>query len=1468
LHTKAVAKQHRSRILWALGLTILLVLSTQTLSNASGAPQKDGSNDVRVDQRVLNQLEKSGKATFWVFLEEQADLSAAESITGWNERGAFVYERLRATATNSQKDIKQFLTGRGASFQSFWGVNALKVSAGEAVVSDLAQRDDVREILADGTYTIPDPIEGKRQNTIQAVEWNIDRINAPDVWDSFGSRGEGIVVANIDTGVQFDHPAVVNQYRGRSSDGSFDHNYNWFDPSNICGSPSLQPCDNVDHGTHTMGTMVGDDGDPGPNQIGVAPHAKWIAAKGCEFNSCSFEALLASGEWILAPTDLSGANPRPDLRPNIVNNSWGGGPGDPFYQGIVQAWLAAGIFPAFSSGNPGPFCGGAGSPGDYPESYGTGAFDINNNIADFSGRGPSAFGGITKPNIAAPGVDVRSSIPGGGYASFNGTSMAAPHVSGTVALMFSAAPALVGDVAQTRAILDQTAIDTDDQSCGGTPENNNVFGEGRLDAFAAVEQSPRGPSGTLTGTVTDATTGNPIAGATVEVTGAVERTTTTDSAGVYALTLPIGTYNVEARSFGYLTGTATADVLEGQTTVVDFALDPAPSHSVSGTVTDGDGNPLEGATVTILGTPIPPTTTDAAGGYSFASVPEGEYEVRADAGGCFDAVTQTLVVDGDEVLDFALPRRADEFGYTCEQVASDYVEATNVLPLSGDDAVAEVDLPFPFSFYGQTYDSAFVATNGFLNFEAADATFSNSAIPSAGTPNAAIYPFWDDLIVDASSSVRTETLGTSPDQRFVIEWRNVTFFSAPGTKFVDVEVVLHENGRILTQYRSIDDDDEEQGNSATIGIENHDGDVALQYSFGQPSVSDGLAVLYRVPNAAFVTGTVTDANDGLPIAGATVTAVSGADTVETTTNADGVYRLQLHLGTWDLTASANNYESATAQVTLDEEDEVVVQDFVLTTAVADVEPDALEFIVTPGNTKTQTLTLTNSGSAPLNFEVLEAGGGQIATSEVALKEGANKRAQTSQGIYQAGVRPAAVPAAPGDIIRQWTPTGLSLAWGVGYTGSVWLSDVPDADTNHEFTVDGAPTGREWQGSFGGDWPGDMAYVPGLNAMCQVNVGGDNGIYCWDPNTGDIVASITGSFPWTGISQRGLAYRPDDDTFYIGGWNEGIVYHVAGLSHSEPGAVLDSCTPTDPSISGLAWNPAFNILWMATNSPTDTIYQLDPTTCESLGTLAHPQPNFNGAGLEMDEEGNLWMISQFPNVVYLMDSGVPAFTDVPWLSEDPTSGTVPVGGSQEIEVTVDTTGLEPGVYGATIFIRSNAGRTPTLRVPVTLIVPAYRQGVDAGSTSSYVDVNGDSWAADQEYTAGSWGFRFQSRPLSTGSAIGGTDDDALYQTQRMGRRGALEYRFDGLPAGVYQIELKFAELQVNQPNDRLFDVTIESEPKLIAHDIFDEVGRFAADDHTYFMVIEDGVLQIRFAERFPFNKPVINAIRVTHRPDRS
>ena len=465
----------------------------------------------KIEAKVMSDLRQNARSTFFVVLSEQGNMRSATAIRNWRLRGESVVESLKEVATRTQRPILNFLANANAEVTPFWIVNTIKVTtADEQLIRWLAAMPDVAAIKADQTWRIPEPQPGAQEPTIQAVEWGVARVRAPEVWDQFGVQGEGIVVANIDTGVQFNHPALVTQYRGWQGGEAFDHNYNWHDPSGVCGNPSLVPCDNVGHGTHTMGTAVGDDG--GANQIGVAPGARWIATKGCASNSCSTTALLSSGQWVLAPTDLNGQNPRPDLRPHIVNNSWNSNStADLFYLGTVQSWRSAGIFPVFSIGNSGPACNLAEAPGTYAESFGVGAIDIMDVIAPFSGRGPAnGFGGIVKPNVSAPGVSVRSSFPTDGYASISGTSMAAPHVTGVVALLWSATPELIGDIAATEALLQNTAQFRSSTQCGSAGPPNNVYGWGIVDAFAAVQElvsvvltaspSSIAPGGTLTAT--------------------------------------------------------------------------------------------------------------------------------------------------------------------------------------------------------------------------------------------------------------------------------------------------------------------------------------------------------------------------------------------------------------------------------------------------------------------------------------------------------------------------------------------------------------------------------------------------------------------------------------------------------------------------------------------------------------------------------------------------------------------------------------------------------------------------------------------------------------------------------------------------------------------------------------------------------------------------------------------------------
>ena len=432
---------------------------------------------IKVESGLRNSIADmlGGTGRYLVYLKDQAYLSHAYVTEDWNMRGQWVFETLQTTANSSQADVISLLetrmkSGSVTKYQSFWIVNAILVTGDLKMLNELAVHPDVAYIEAEQQYNIP-PESGSDIGTM-AIEWGVAKINAPGIWTDFGNTGQGVVVANIDTGVDFDHSALVAQYRGTTT-GS--HDYNWYDPSAVCAGSI--PCDNNNHGTHTMGTMVGDDG--GSNQIGVAPGAKWIAAKGCESSSCSGSALLASGQWMLAPTKMDGSGADPAMRPNVVNNSWGGGSGDLWYQAVMIAWRAADIFPAFAAGNSGPGSGSIGSPGDNPEAFAVGATDSSDLIAGFSGRGPSPVDQGIKPDVSAPGVNIRSSVDGGGYqAGWNGTSMATPHVAGCVALLKSLNPGATVDSIEEALRL--SAIDL------GTASPDYNYGYGRIDCYAAA----------------------------------------------------------------------------------------------------------------------------------------------------------------------------------------------------------------------------------------------------------------------------------------------------------------------------------------------------------------------------------------------------------------------------------------------------------------------------------------------------------------------------------------------------------------------------------------------------------------------------------------------------------------------------------------------------------------------------------------------------------------------------------------------------------------------------------------------------------------------------------------------------------------------------------------------------------------------------------------------------------------------
>ncbi|MGA9227041.1 MAG: S8 family serine peptidase, partial [Mesobacillus sp.] len=380
--------------------------------------------------------------------------------------------------------------GNVEDIHSYYIVNGMAVTATKEVAEKVASFAEVEKVLPNEMrqlFTTKTKEAVAPASEVANIEWNVQRVKAPDVW-AMGIDGAGTVVASIDTGVQWDHPALKEKYRGYNAlTGQANHDFNWFDAT----TGQTTPYDDLDHGTHVTGTMVGSEPN-GSNKVGVAPGAKFISVKAFTANGGSDVDLLEAAEWILAPTDSEG-NARVDMAPDVVNNSWGGGPGlDEWYRDVVTNWRAADIFPEFSAGNTTPTNpGGPGSvasPANYPESFATGATDINNVVGNFSLRGPSPYAEI-KPDISAPGVNIRSSVPGGGYeGGWNGTSMSGPAISGVAALLRQVNANLT--VEEMEQILLETAIPLTDAQYPQTP--NHGYGYGLVDAYEAVSSIMNG----------------------------------------------------------------------------------------------------------------------------------------------------------------------------------------------------------------------------------------------------------------------------------------------------------------------------------------------------------------------------------------------------------------------------------------------------------------------------------------------------------------------------------------------------------------------------------------------------------------------------------------------------------------------------------------------------------------------------------------------------------------------------------------------------------------------------------------------------------------------------------------------------------------------------------------------------------------------------------------------------------------
>ena len=776
--------------------------------------------------QLMRELASSpdGRAEMLIYLADQVDLSAAGAIPDWKRRGEAVVRTLEDHAVRTQAPLLAALREAGYDTpRSFWIVNAILTYGDLALAESLAARPEVGLVTANEQHLLERPLAASPASTSAGqAAWGVARIGAPGVWADWNVRGQGIVVANIDTGVEYSHTALLPAYRGWSPQG-LTHAYNWYDPAQ---EPSPEPNDSQGHGTHTMGIMAGRAADEVP-AIGVAPGTRWIAARGCAGYFCSDADLITSAQWMLAPTDLSGDNPRPDLRPHIINNSWGDNGDSPWYVGYVAAWNAAGIFSVFANGNGGTLfgCGSSNQPGNYTLAFSAGATDGEDYIADFSSRGPTSDNRI-KPDVSAPGVDVLSAGPNGGVILQSGTSMAAPHVAGTVALLWSANPLLIGDLPATRYVLTSTAAPRLADECDSSGVPNNAYGWGRIDAHRAVQTArvdvpwlslpasislPADALQTITVTfdarqvsAPDEYTARvlvvrdnvitPVA-VTFDVQPAIHVAQATGrlldrwsgrgiygrlqfaegppvaadpDTGSYTVTLPYGTYPATATALGYVPD-STVIALNGDTPR-DITLTANLPH-------------LRLATLPVLSATLP-------------------------FGGRLDAPV-SIGNDGPQPLAWTVS--VPPLEWSVETVASGAplydLSAFPPLPLADDTIYTNtLDLGFPVPIYGALVDRLYLSSNGWVSMARPNGAAPLSyCFPSDRVPAGALAPFWTDLDPSVGGAVRA---GRVLSDTYVVSWEAVPPWQedpAPNPPTYTFQLVLHADGRVQFIYGAMGD---------------------------------------------------------------------------------------------------------------------------------------------------------------------------------------------------------------------------------------------------------------------------------------------------------------------------------------------------------------------------------------------------------------------------------------------------------------------------------------------------------------------------------------------------------------------------------------------------------------------------------------------------------------------------------------
>ncbi len=627
----------------------------------------------------LNQARAGEFVSGIVILESPLEVRALDAAlhakgAGRVERYEQVYHALRENARQTQPKFEAELKraqaqGQVAGYTAYWIENLFVIYATPEFFDALKDRGDIKALSENFEAVLIEPIRGdngggaEQDETRRPVRNPLDEqttpgqdaIGATRVNREMGITGQGVLVANLDTGVDGNHPALAARWRGLTSPPAAA----WLD---VLGGGTNFPEDNNSHGTHVMGTICGREISNGDtNTVGSAPDAEWIACNAIDqgvsndFNNDVINAF----QWFANPDGDSAT--LTDV-PDIVQNSWGVNQNFPGYSQCFDFWNTAivnlealGCVVTFSAGNEGPAAGTHRSPAIHALSevqfFSVGAADVAAGdsppyaIASFSSRGPSPCAGtFIKPEIVAPGVNVYSSVPGGGYnGTFSGTSMAGPHVAGIVALMRQACPDC--DPVTIKEALINTAIDSGYGSTG----DDNTWGYGFIDGYAAVNAVYN--LGMIAGNVTAG--GTPVIGVEARIveTG---RTAMTSATGDYLLRSSEGTFTVVFSKFGYITQVINnVAVIMGDTLVLDVELTSAPTATVSGHVFDASGATLADIPVSVLNAPVTPVTSDGDGFYSLLLPTGNEYELRAlGTRGASDA---SVLLTADATVDFYMP---------------------------------------------------------------------------------------------------------------------------------------------------------------------------------------------------------------------------------------------------------------------------------------------------------------------------------------------------------------------------------------------------------------------------------------------------------------------------------------------------------------------------------------------------------------------------------------------------------------------------------------------------------------------------------------------------------------------------------------------------------------------------------------------------------------------------------------------